>query len=384
MSEQPPTPGEDLELPDPEPAHDEPSAAEVPSTNRPDPRERPFDPVGTRPRHEPESLTPDSRPGDFVDADAIEDDGEGEREAELEGEGERDGDLLPEPFAAAGAPAKAAVKEPAPYAPRFQFLTGALVAVGIAALVGITVAIVGIPPKDEGPAWSSWKPTTGGLQGATEIAGHIAGAYRDQGKQLVKVDANDISYKGIPLLVALRKAPEDGGAIQVHDEKGVLYQMCGLGVNCQIDGGKPSAERMLLLRRAGLELALYSFRYLEDVKQVVVLIPATPGKAQTIALYFSRDALRPELDRPLTSSLLPKAPTSKTVTLSPDAQLVDQTTNPYLFSLMGSSFNDRGYLVLDPYSPAADRALQKRLKEQQKQAAAAAAGAAAPQATSGG
>jgi hypothetical protein len=339
--------------------------------------ERPWDPAGTQPKHDPASLLPQSSEpllppdADVVESDAIDED---------------DGDLLPERHRAAGAPAVAAAVGSSEYAPRFQFMTGALVAVGIAALVGITIAIVGIAPKDEGPAWSSWKPTTGGLQGATEIAGHIAGAYRDQGKQLVKVDANDISYKGIPLLVALRKAPEDGGAIQVHDEKGVLYQMCGLGVNCQIDGGKPSAERMLLLRRAGLELALYSFRYLEDVKQVVVLIPATPGKAQTIALYFSRDALRPELDRPLTSSLLPKAPTSKTVTLSPDAQLVDQTTNPYLFSLMGSSFNDRGYLVLDPYSPAADRALQKRLKDQQKQAAAAAAGAAAtaPQATSGG
>jgi hypothetical protein len=337
--------------------------------------ERPWDPAGTQPKHDPASLLPESSEpllppdAEVVESDAIDED---------------DGDLLPERHRAAGAPAVAAAVGSSEYAPRFQFMTGALVAVGIAALVGITIAIVGIAPKDEGPAWSAWKPTTGGLQGATEIAGHIAGAYRDQGKQLVKVDANDISYKGIPLLVALRKAPEDGGAIQVHDEKGVLYQMCGLGVNCQIDGGKPSAERMLLLRRAGLELALYSFRYLEDVKQVVVLIPATPGKAQTIALYFSRDALRPELDRPLTSSLLPKAPTSKTVTLSPDAQLVDQTTNPYLFSLMGSSFNDRGYLVLDPYSPAADRALQKRLKEQQKQAADAAAGAAAPQATSGG
>jgi hypothetical protein len=337
--------------------------------------ERPWDPAGTQPKHDPASLLPESSEpllppdADVVESDAIDED---------------DGDLLPERHRAAGAPAVAAAVGSSEYAPRFQFMTGALVAVGIAALVGITIAIVGIAPKDEGPAWSAWKPTTGGLQGATEIASHIAGAYRDQGKQLVKVDANDISYKGIPLLVALRKAPEDGGAIQVHDEKGVLYQMCGLGVNCQIDGGKPSAERMLLLRRAGLELALYSFRYLDDVKQVVVLIPATPGKAQTIALYFSRDALRPELDRPLTSSLLPKAPTSKTVTLSPDAQLVDQTTNPYLFSLMGSSFNDRGYLVLDPYSPAADRALQKRLKEQQKQAAAAAAGAAAPQATSGG
>ena len=337
---------------------------------------RPWDPAGTQPKHDPASLLPESSEpllppdADVVESDAIDEDD--------------DRDLLPQRHQGAGAPAVAA--GPSPYAPRFQFMTGALVAVGIAALIGITIAVVGIPPKSQGPAWSSWKPSTGGLQGATEIASHIAGAYRDQGRQLVKVDANDISYHGIPLLVALRKSPDQGGAIQVHDEKGVLYQMCGLGVNCQIDGGKSSPKRDFLLRREGLELALYSFRYLKDVRQVVVLIPASPGKAQTKALYFNRDELRSELARPLTSSLLPTAPTAKTVTLSPDARLVDQTTNPYLFSLMGSSFNDRGYLVLDPYSAAGDRALQKRLKGEQKQAAAAAAQAAAgstPQ-TSGG
>jgi hypothetical protein len=334
---------------------------------------RPWDPAGTQPKHDPASLLPaSSEPLLPPDADVVESDAIDE---------EPDGDLLPERHRPAGAPATATGSSE--YAPRFQFMTGALVAVGIAAIIGIAVAVVGISPGgDSGPAWSSWKPSSSGLQGATEIASHIAGAYRDQGRQLVKVDANDISYKGIPLLVAMRKSAEEGGAIQVHDEKGVLYQMCGLGVNCQIDSGRPSKERMLLLRREGLELALYSFRYLKDVQQVVVLIPATPGKAQTIALYFSRDELRPELDRPLTSSLLPRAPTTKTVTLSPDARLVDQTTNPYLFSLMGSSFNDRGYLVLDPYSPAADRALQKRLKEQQRQAAAAAAGA-TPQSSGG-
>ena len=337
---------------------------------------RPWDPAGTQPKHDPAALLPqDTEPllppdAEVVESDAVDEDA---------------GDLLPERHRGAGAPAVAGAGGSSAYAPRFQFMTGALVAVGIAALVGITIAIVGIAPKSHGPAWSSWQPKAGGLQGASEIASHIATAYRDRGKQLVKVEANDISYKGVPLLVALRKSPEQGGAIQVHDEKGVLYQMCGLGVNCQIDSGKPSTERMLLLRRAGLELALYSFRYLKDVKQVVVLIPASPGKEQTIALYFGRDELRPELDRPLTSSLLPTAPTTKNVTLSPDATLVDQTTNPYLFSLMGSSFNDRGYLVLDPYSKAADRKLQQRLKEQQKQAAAAAAGAATatPQASGG-
>ncbi|HEX5897946.1 MAG TPA: hypothetical protein VFY32_01015 [Solirubrobacteraceae bacterium] len=337
---------------------------------------RPWDPAGTQPKHDPASLLPQAGDpllppdADVVESDAIDEDG---------------GDLLPERHRAAGAPAVATAGGSA-YASRFQFLTGSLVAVGIAALVGVTVAIVGIPPSGGGgPPWSAWKPDAGGLEGASEIASHIAPQYRDHGKQLVKVEANDISYKGVPLLVALRKSPEDGGDIQVHDEKGVLYQMCGLGVNCQIDSGKPSNERSLLLRRAGLELALYTFRYLGDVKQVVVLIPASPGKAQTLALYFSRDALRAELDRPLTSSLLPTPPSPKTVKLSPDRRLVDQTTNRYLFSLMGSSFNQGGYLVLDPYSKAADRKLQKRLKAQQKQAAAAAAAAATatPQASGG-
>jgi hypothetical protein len=345
------------------------------SDNRPQ-GPRPWDPAGTQPKHDPASLLPqESEPllppdADVVESDAIDEDGS---------------DLLPERHRAAGSPAAAAVGSSA-YAPRFQFMTGALVAVGIAALVGITVAIVGIPPStSNGPAWSAWKPDAGGLQGASQIASHIAPLYRDHGKQLVKVEANDISYKGVPLLVAMRKSPEDGGDIQVHDEKGVLYQMCGLGVNCQIDSGKPSTERSLLLRRAGLELALYTFRYLGDVKQVVVLIPASPGKAQTLALYFNRDSLRPELNRPLVSSLLPTAPTPKTVLLSPDRRLVDQTTNRYLFSLMGSSFNQGGYLVLDPYSEAADRKLQARLKAQQKQAAAAAASAAtATPPTSGG
>ena len=157
--------------------------------------------------------------------------------------------------------------------------------------------------------------------------------------------------------------------------------MCGLGQNCSIDHGKPSKERTLLLRREGLELALYSFRYLH-VKQVVVLIPPPPGRAQSIALYFRQSDVQTELDRPLTSSLVPRAPTVKNVTLSPDATLVDQATDEsYVFTLMGSSFNDRGFLVLDPYTPETYNQVQAQLKQQ---AAAAAAGAAAAGATTGG
>src|SRR5262249_27091998 len=209
-------------------------------------------------------------------------------------------DLLPERRAAAGAPAVAAAKRSS-YSPRFQFLTGALVAVGLAALAGIAILIIGPSTTTPPPPRSPCKPAPS----ATPRAGHAATEYRDAGKQLVNIDANDMSFKGVPLTVALRTSADEGGNIQIHDEKGVLYQLCGLGPSCAIDSGKASTNRGFLLRREGLELALYTFRYLKDIKQVVVLIPPVKGKAQTVALYFRRDEVNAELARPRTSSLVP-------------------------------------------------------------------------------
>jgi hypothetical protein len=314
----------------------------------------PWDPAGTRPKHDPESLLPDAREpllppdAEVVEASAIDED-----EA---------ADLLPERRRAAGLGEVA----PAPhssYAPRFQFMTGALVAVAIAAVIGIAVLIIAPSTKTPGPPWSPWKPTTGGVAGASQIADHVAPEYRDKGQQLVKIIANDMSFKGVPLTVSLQSG--QNGGIETHKEKGVLYQLCGQTSTCAIEQGKASTKRGFLLRRAALELALYSFRYL-DVKQVVVLIPPAKGHLQTIAQYFQRAEVRDELARPLTTSLAPKTPTVDTVTLSPDAPLVDKTTKvPYLFTLNGSTFDNGGLLVLQPYTPAADEELQKELKAQQ-------------------
>jgi hypothetical protein len=318
---------------------------------------RPWDPAGTQPKHDPEALLPDvpepllPPDAEVVESDAVDDDGS---------------DLLPERRAGGGAPALATEKRSSSYSPRFQFLTGALVAVGIAAIIGIAVLIIGPSTTTPAPPWSPWKPTSKGVAGAAEIAEHVAPEYKESGRQLVKIDANDLSFRGIPLTVALQTAPEQGGQIQIHDEKGVLYQLCGLASTCAIDQGKPSTKRGFLLRRAALELALYSFRYLEDVKQVVVLIPPVKGHLQTIALYFQRNQVRNQLARPLTSSLVPETPTVDNVTHSPDYQLVDRATDEqFLFKLNGSGFNNGGLLVLEPYTPAGDEQLQKDLKAQQ-------------------
>ena len=318
---------------------------------------RPWDPAGTQPKHDPDALLPDTLEpvlppdAEVVESDAIDEDG---------------GDLLPERRPGAGAPAVAVAKKSSSYAPRFQFVTGALVAVGLAALVGIAVLIIAPSTKTPEPPWSPWKPTAGGTAGAAQIAEHVAPEYKESGQQLVKIDANDMSFQGIPLTVALQTAPEQGGRIQIHNEKGVLYQLCGLTSTCAIDQGKPSEERFLLLRRAALELALYSFRYLKDVKQVVVLTPPAKGELPTVALYFQRNEVRDELDRPLTSSLAPHTPSVENVTGSPDTPLVKHVAHgQYLFTLNGQGFNNGGLLVLKPYSPAAAKELQKELKARQ-------------------
>lgn len=333
------------------------SGEEVPKNDR-------RDPAGTRPRHDPDALLPSASgpllpaDADVVDSSAVEDD---------------DGrDLLPQRQTAGGIGAVRPPKVHSEHAPRFQFLTGALLAVGLAAVAGLALLIFGAPGgKPDGPAWSRWKPSADGVTGAQQIASRVGPEYRDDtGAQLVDVQTNGLAFKGTQLTVALRQSADQGGNIQVHDDKGVLYQLCGLGPNCAIDRGKPSRRRAFLLKREGLELALYSLHYL-GVKQVVVLLPPPPGRAQTVAMYFRQGDVASQLDRPLTASLTPRAPTVKTVTKSPDAGLVQQRTSTnYLFSLMGSSFNDRAFLVLDPYSAAADDKLQKELAKQAKAAAA--------------
>jgi hypothetical protein len=106
----------------------------------------------------------------------------------------------------------------------------------------------------------------------------------------------------------------------------------------------------------------------------VVLTPPLKGNVATVALYFRRDAVRAQLARPLTSSLVPKTPSVDDIARSPDTPLVHKQTHQYLFTLNGQGFNNGGLLVLKPYTPAADKQLQKELKAQAQQQAGATSG----------
>jgi hypothetical protein len=303
----------------------------------------PQDPAGTQPRHDPQALLPAERPAtdDVVDADVVE-----EREAER-------GDLLPARRRPGAAPEVVPPARHSQYAPRFHFLTGALVAIGLAAIVGV-VAFVVAPGggSDNGARWSAWRPTdTNGTTGAQQIADHVGAEYKlPDGRQIVNVGVTGLEIQGVPLSVAVRENPAQGGNIKVFDDSGIIFHLCGLGPSCAIATGRPSTQRGLLLRREALELALYTFRYLGDVHQVVVFMPPVKGKTPSQALFFREGDVAKELDRPLTASLSPHVPSVSNVTVAPDTPLVDQITaaKTFDFSLTGDQTSQRGFIVLDP------------------------------------
>jgi hypothetical protein len=237
---------------------------------------------------------------------------------------------------------------PSVYAPRFRALTGGLVGLAIGAMVAAAVALFA-PGFQPGPAWSPWKPTESGTAGANQIARHVAPSYRlPTGDQMVLVTAGP---PRVGDLLPAKVAVVGGGAgtrTSVVSGKTILYQLCGLGERCSISKGAPSVERFLLLRREALELALYTFRYLNGVDNVVALLPPAPGQKPENALFFRKEQLRTVLDRPLTTTLPAPPPTVNSVEDAPEAGVVKQLTRRNLFVYSFEQGQDlSAYLVLN-------------------------------------
>jgi hypothetical protein len=221
---------------------------------------------------------------------------------------------------------------PSTYAPRFRALTGALVGLAIGAAMVAGVALLG-RGFNSGPPWSSWQPTKQGNVGAEQIAKHVGPSYKlPTGDQLVLVRGGPLRVDPLPEL-PVHIAVAGNGEEPISEVKGttVQYQLCGLGEKCAIDKGTPSVERFLLLRREALELALYSFRYLKAVDNVLVFLPPAPGEDPRNALMFHRNQLEPALERPLRATLPAPPPTVNSVDESPEAALVKRMTGRNLF-----------------------------------------------------
>jgi hypothetical protein len=259
----------------------------------------------------------------------------------------------PEPEAPVAAP-----RGQAPFRSRFGFVWGALI--GIAACAAGTFALLLAAPRDTGPKlaenWSEWQPeSTRMVDGAEDIAGHVGLQYKlDGGEQLVSVRSSSLELGGQEIGVAVRPS---GGDLQFLEGKGLLYILNGLGPNGTIPTGKASKKRGRLLMREALELALYSFRYLDDVTMVAVLLPQTPEQAeknaggaaaapQTNAIFYRPGDLLDQLQVPLARTLSPNTPRPSTMTKAEAARVDDLTLrNLFLASVQPLEAN-HNYLVL--------------------------------------
>ena len=236
----------------------------------------------------------------------------------------------------APAPAPTGAAPHSPHRLRFGLIYGALGTILVVAIVGLTIfATRSISPT---PKWSTWHPKGGGLGAAHEIADHVSQRYHlPNGDQLVDVMAQAPSVSPstgtVPIhFVAVR------GTKGAHDQlypvssaNSVMYSLCGLGASCEIATGKPSVERGLLVRREILELALYTFKYVGGIDNVLAFMPTTAGKTAKYVVYLRHSDVADELKQPLKTTLGENVPKPKTIP-APEAHVIDTTTTHRVYS----------------------------------------------------
>jgi hypothetical protein len=266
--------------------------------------------------------------------------------------------------AAEAAPADAAAAAPSPFRSRFGFLLGALAGIGVAAAIAFALLLGSAPPDRADPRladhWSTWFPPSGDIvTGPTAIANHVQTEYqRADGKQLVSVHGGPFYYAGAstPLPFAVRLQPADG-SIRDLGSNGVLYTLAGTGTSGTIVGDKPTPARHRLLRREALELALYSFRYVDRITMFVALLPknaakkATPKTAASTreleAVFFRPGDLKRQLKSPLTTTLKPVTKLGPKEVPATEVATIDKLTKPNVFNATFTQQVDgQLYLVL--------------------------------------
>lgn len=224
---------------------------------------------------------------------------------------------------------------------RWRFAIAYLaLAVVAGAAVGTAIMLIDRPDKAPEPAWAAWQPTGREPSFPAQIADYVSGRYRlPSGRALVGVIAGKPEVQGVEVVaVAIQNDPEgesdDISIVRTNDS--VMFVLCGLGEACAINEGQENEERQLLLRREALELALYTFKHVEGTDSVIALLPPRPAEnadeePETTALFFEKKDFGPELDRPLTTTLLRGSPPQVVEVDPEEGFVVERLTTPHLF-----------------------------------------------------
>ena len=208
--------------------------------------------------------------------------------------------------------------------------------------VGALLVLVSRGSPAPAPAWSEWEPTGTLDSRATQIAEHVSDPYRlPSGRALVGVktgpptatfeDGTTFVVSAIAVQPGATSATKNKDIDTFDASRTVMYTLCGAGRGCVIPEGAPSPARELLLRREALELALYSFRYLDGIETTLVLFPPRASDQAATAVFIQRSEVQAELARPLSDTLTaPLAPGVGEITLD-EQQAIDRITRSRLY-----------------------------------------------------
>jgi hypothetical protein len=251
------------------------------------------------------------------------------------------------------------------YRSRFGIVYFAL-AILAGAGVGSLVVLLARPDAAPAPTWSQWKPTGSETAKARQIADHISKRYKLANGQQLSValvgppqvtsadgQAVNVPVRAIAVLPDTSTGQQEDSDVSVIDSAGTLqFVLCGLGENCSITSGEPSEARHALLRRQALELALYTFKYVDGVSSITVFLPPRPdaqtsGAAPT-AVFLPKKDVGDELGRPLSKTLTSTTPGIGEMD-STELGTVNRITRPRLYGYQYQQAQDgSAVLVLSP------------------------------------
>ena len=246
-------------------------------------------------------------------------------------------------------------REP-PY--RFRFgLAYLLLAAVLGTAVGMGILLAGGDGKRADAAWSPWRPSAeeNGPR-IQEIVRYVARRYRlDAERQLVAVipgvpsiqnGDTRISISNVLLRAPVARSAED--LARFPTDNGLMYILCGGAAGCAM-AGEASQARGRLVRREALELALYTFKYVDGVDSVLTFWPPRAGSEATHALFFRKSDFERQLDRPLQETLAPAPALQPRSMSSLESGLIDRLTLPHFFRAEPIQAQDgSAILVLDP------------------------------------
>jgi hypothetical protein len=191
-------------------------------------------------------------------------------------------------------------------------------ATGVAVGALIVEALRDPAPSETVPTGKAqFNPSEPGELGALQIADQVQRNYRlPNGDELVNVVASrntlqdgNLGYLRVRFQII---RPGDGfkdkDSLLVQPEDAIQYSLCGAGQSCAIPGAA-SADRGILVRRMGLELALRTMKFDPSVDNVTVFLgPIPPPQGvDGVVLMYRRNVLESQnpgiLSQPISRTL---------------------------------------------------------------------------------